>query len=1045
MLLGCCGNGNSFSAAEYRGGLTIEATATATATAYGRAAVELLAAQVAELKGCDPLAPVTVVVPSNYMAVAARRALAARPGGIANVTFLTLRRLAERLGGGQLAAAGRRPVSAPVIAAAMRAVLDEAPGVFAPVADHPATEQALVTAYPELRAVPDAALDAVAACSVRASDVVRIHRAVRERLASAWHDEEDLLLAAAGALRSGAAAEIGPVVVHLLADLTAGEADLVQALATRGRLLVNVGVTGDLDADGPVLAAHARAGIAVAKVDPVEPACAARIVSASDPDDEVRAAVRLVTQWMREGVQLGRVAVLYGNADPYARLVHEQLAAAGIPLNGTPVRALGDMLLGRTLRALLALPDRGFRRPDVLGVLTNAPLLDGDGHVPSRAWERLSREAGIVSGDDWAERLAVLAADQCRRADLDDADGSDLRAEHRRREADRAEALGGFVGRLRSDLTRGADARSWTSLVGWANELIRSYLGDDRRRGRWPEEEQEAAHRVEEALDRLAGLDALGGPAPTVDVFRRALDSELEVAMRRTGRSGAGVLVGHVSVATGLVLDRMVMLGMAEGRFPPRRLEDSLLPDAEREAAGGSLRLRAHRMHDDRRHLLAAVAGADEAVLCQPRGDLRRSTDRPASRWLLVDAAHLAGVPVIRSGDLVHYAHEPWFDHIASFAGGLAHTPMLATDQELRLAAIARSAPNHPVLLEDARVRAALEVVRARRSNTFTRFDGNLASVAGEIGRPGRTSATRLQTWANCPRSYLFGYILGVEHVEEPERRLTIDALDRGTLIHAILEEFVGEAIQDDHPLDTWSAADRARLHLIAQSHFTRAKQEGRTGRELLWRREQARILAELNRFIDEDAGRLTSGLRPVAVEQHFDDVELALASGHVLRLRGSIDRIDQRGDGSLEILDYKTGRDDAYKKLSAEHPHDGGKCLQLYIYGLAARAAFPDAASVRADYWFTRADKRRGYYVTPEVEEDVAHAIDSIVEGIAAGMFPAHPSEKPVYGWVDCWNCTPDGLSDANTRREWERKRLDPALARYVALCEPGLADDAD
>ena len=157
------------------------------------------------------------------------------------------------------------------------------------------------------------------------------------------------------------------MVVHLLPDLTTGEADLVQALATRGRLLVNIGLTGDPDADGPVLAAHARAGIAVVEVDPVEPACAARIVSASDPDDEVRAAVRLVTQWMQEGVQLGRVAVLYGNADPYARLVHEQLAAAGIPLNGTPVRALGDMLLGRTLRALLALPDRGFRRSGCAG------------------------------------------------------------------------------------------------------------------------------------------------------------------------------------------------------------------------------------------------------------------------------------------------------------------------------------------------------------------------------------------------------------------------------------------------------------------------------------------------------------------------------------------------------------------------------------------------------------------------------------------------------------------------------------------------------
>lgn len=137
----------------------------ATATRYGRAAVDLLAAQVTELKGGDPLAPVLVVVPSNYVAVAARRALAARPGGIANVTFITPYRLAERFGAAVLASAGRRPVSAPVIAAATRAVLDQAPGVFAPVAEHPATEQALAAAHRELRAVPEEALDAVAACS----------------------------------------------------------------------------------------------------------------------------------------------------------------------------------------------------------------------------------------------------------------------------------------------------------------------------------------------------------------------------------------------------------------------------------------------------------------------------------------------------------------------------------------------------------------------------------------------------------------------------------------------------------------------------------------------------------------------------------------------------------------------------------------------------------------------------------------------------------------------------------------------------------------
>ena len=93
-------------------------------TPYGRPAVELLALQVDGLKGGDRLTPVTVIVPSNYAAVSTRRGLAGRPGGVANVSFLTLFRLAERLGAASLAAAGRRPLSAPVLGQAVRAFVE---------------------------------------------------------------------------------------------------------------------------------------------------------------------------------------------------------------------------------------------------------------------------------------------------------------------------------------------------------------------------------------------------------------------------------------------------------------------------------------------------------------------------------------------------------------------------------------------------------------------------------------------------------------------------------------------------------------------------------------------------------------------------------------------------------------------------------------------------------------------------------------------------------------------------------------------------------
>jgi riboflavin kinase/FMN adenylyltransferase len=138
-------------------------------TPYGRPALLALREAVTAAKAGEPLAPVTVVVPANHAGVTARRLLASGaagavvPGGrgLAGVTFVTPYRLAELLGASRLAAAKRRPVSTPVVAAAMRQALAADPGVFAPVASHPATEAALVAAHGLLAEVPDAALAAV--------------------------------------------------------------------------------------------------------------------------------------------------------------------------------------------------------------------------------------------------------------------------------------------------------------------------------------------------------------------------------------------------------------------------------------------------------------------------------------------------------------------------------------------------------------------------------------------------------------------------------------------------------------------------------------------------------------------------------------------------------------------------------------------------------------------------------------------------------------------------------------------------------------------
>src|SRR5205085_1718843 len=113
------------------------------------------------------------------------------------------------------------------------------------------------------------------------------------------------------------------------------------------------------------------------------------------------------------------------------------------------------------------------------------------------------------------------------------------------------------------------------------------------------------------------------------------------------------------------------------------------------------------------------------------------------------------------------------------------------------------------------------DVVRARRSDRFTRFDGNLAGLAVPSPAEHVTSATRLERWAGCPFAYFVHDVLGVEPVENPEEQLRISAIDRGELVHRALEGFILEVLDrppGDQPApdQPWSPGDRARLLTIA-------------------------------------------------------------------------------------------------------------------------------------------------------------------------------------------------------------------------------------
>jgi len=190
----------------------------------------------------------------------------------------------------------------------------------------------------------------------------------------------------------------------------------------------------------------------------------------------------------------------------------------------------------------------------------------------------------------------------------------------------------------------------------------------------------------------------------------------------------------------------------------------------------------------------------------------------------------------------------------------------------------------------------------------------------------------------------------------------------RGTLVHDIL--------------DSWHKARMAQPGLalapFAAEHFARERVHPLF--RALW---QPRLIAAMERFegwIEEARAQGRTVLASeISGEMTFDGV----------KVMGRADRIDRLADGSLAIVDYKTGRVPGKKEVEA------GFALQLGLLGLIAEAGGFAAEGVAAgpasgfEYWaFARHDEGFGKCVRPM-------KLSSREKGLPPERFLPHHAEK--------------------------------------------------
>ena len=1043
---------------------------------YGKPARERLQALVAEAKAGNPFAPVTVVPPNTYAGIGLRRVLAG-DGGLLNVGFMALARLAEQLGAPTMASQRRRPLSAASEMAVIRTVAMEMVGKepLGSVAGHSSLHHSLHAAFKELVRLTEAELDLLAGEGPLRQATVELYRRFRERTTE-YYGPEDEAWAAAEAVRSGrgqpALQDVGALVFFLLTRPSPGETALLTALSDAAPCSLVVGRTGEADIDDTEGAWWEQ--FAEAKADSSRQSLAdldARpesIVSAPDAREEVRQAVRDMLQRAEAGVPFHRMAALYRRQDPYAFQLRMELGFAGIRVAGPDPSPLRDSVPGRLLTGMLDVIKEDFSRAALMRWLADAPVWNAASNRSASSelqrWEGLSRQAGVVRGlEQWKERLQGLTAGMARRRQGAEERGDLTEAQARGYDEAIAcaERLLALVEQL-AQFKPPADGSRWSAFAKWAKDVIDRY---GQGKNDWPPQQQDALGRVETALEELGKLDSVE-PATSLAGFQQALDHALSAYMGRSGATGTGVFVAGLSAATGMEFDTVWLLGMSEGDYPGRSGEDPLLPEYVRaQVLKGALPLRREAQLRERRDYVAALAGGERRRLSYSRVDHVTRRSQYPSPWLLEAASTLADERV--SSERLHTYDAPWLTVIESMEDALrlAEGGHAADGHEYDVLALARWQRTdsrlrwHPLAVQGGSLGRALAMERARATNRLTEWDGYVGGIAGSSGRLGGSlsqvmSPTRLEAWATCPYRHFLGNVLNLSAWETPEDVLTISPLERGSLVHAILERFIKEAMNAGapSPREGWTLLQRERLREIAQEAFREAERRGVTGRRVLWEVAQEDILQDLGRFLDDDEQyRADEGMQPRYAEYAFGfdgpPVAMALPDGGEVRFRGFIDRVDVAQDGlRAVVMDYKTGSSRQYDKMK-DDPLMAGKRLQLPVYALAVRETLLPDAALRAEYLFISAN---GGYTRVPVTLDIIEAqfrdtVQAIAEGVRGGVFPANPGPPGFGGPENCRYCDFQRICPTNKLELWTRKGDSPQAAAYKMLSSGALDADAE
>lgn len=720
------------------------------------------------------------------------------------------------------------------------------------------------------------------------------------------------------------------------------------------------------------------------------------LIKAMTPFYEVDSVARHLKERILDGVDISRCAVVFPSRRRYDTIVKVVFERYGIPVDMGNDLKLDQVPVVHCILSLISLPSNGYRRDDILSVLSTG-LIPTDG-LDWRDLERITRRGYILGGGKdaagrWVDDLLKYSQEE------------GVGERERGITSEWAKFLNSLFS-IMENLSKGK-----RSVGERCNALIEVI----ERVGIWngissrdsDDLDLVAFDNLIQSLRSLRKRSKLLKMGPTDHSrFMEILRSEVEMRKITTNHSTGGVQILGLQGAIGLRFDVVVIGGCTSNQLPVGRGGFRIFPEKERIDLG-------MKEVEDRRidleQMASVMNSSREVILSYHMED----GGRPVMPSSFIDNLELEEISsssnLLSTVDILKRIGEledPALDLYDRREGDI---DQLMCDPSLLMGML-----NPDISM---RIRRGIEGRKKRCSAGPNDHRGTISSeetiaaLRERFGPEHVWSASKLETYRECPYSFLARYVMGIREREDLEPGVPPEK--KGLIFHSIADTFysrwmdLGRYTVKAAELDqAWKVMKTVAEEELARYHYSGPYWDALRD-QLLGVDDEEGLLLE---FLKVE-GQYTGAFRVDGTEVRFgpflgkDPVRISpIGDEDGFLLQGSIDRVDRmrtdKGD-LFYIWDYKTGSKDI-----------SNDSLQVPLYLAALRRSHPGVFPGGGGYYYIRrkgsirrdpvlgkpiwekgdSSEKQVENVSNRIRDDVVSSLE-MIDSIRCGLFAPDPA----------------------------------------------------